>query len=477
MAAPRLRPVPARRRAIAAVRVSKERDNMTSPEIQRHIIGEFAARENVEIVEWIEGIDESGSRKKSAWWARLSYGCDRIEAGAADLLIVWRVDRTARNRLKWAVTEDRIETAGGLILSATEPNDQSPAGRFGRGVMVEHAVFIAASIGATWKETQERRVRHGLSPNGARHYGYTYTRADGYQIDPIEGPNLAAMYRAYTAGEAAWEIAQRYSSPDATPGADGAHARYSRWNTASILRLLDSGFGAGFVLFRGDLHPGAHQPVITADEWTRYQHARDARRRRPRAERSPYTYSGMIYCHCGSRMGGRTDHGRPRYACTDSAQYTRHPNASLAAHIIDDAVVEWLGEIRDELNAAARSAPRRPRLVEDPTKEIARRIASVTERLDAATLKVVDGTIPDDAYQRIRARLEAEHAELSKELTRHAAQQTVHPVAFVGDLVAQWPDLPVARRREALRLLVDRIDVGQPTDSPRVRITSALTRS
>jgi site-specific DNA recombinase len=217
--------------------------------------------------------------------------------------------------------------------------------------------------------------------------------------------------------------------------------------------------------------------VISDEEWTRYQHARNARRRRPRAERSPYTYSGFIYCHCGGRMGGRTDHGRPRYACTDSAQYTRHPDASLAAHIIDDAVTDWLAEIRDELNDAARRAPRRPQLVVDPAKEIARRLAQVTQRMDAATMKVVDGTIPNDAYHRIRAQLEAEQAELSAELTRHAAQQTVQPVAFVGDLVAQWPNLPVARRREALRLLIDRIDVGRPGDDERIRITSALSRS
>lgn len=480
MAAPnrRLRVVPERRRGIAAIRVSKERDNMTSPEIQRHVISEFASRENIDIVEWIEGIDESGSRKRSAWWNRLSYGCERIEQNAADVLVVWRIDRAARNKLKWAVAEDRIDSAGGTILSATEPNDQSPAGRFGRGVMVEHADFMARSIGATWKETLERRVRHGLTPNGQRHFGYAYSRETGtYDVDPIEGPKLAAMYRAYAAGEAAWEIAQRYSSPDASPGADGAHARYARWNTASILRLLDSGFGAGLVLFRGELHEGAHPAVITADEWTLYQHARDARRRRPRAERSPYAYSGFIYCHCGGRMGGRTDHGRPRYACTDSAQYTRHPDASLSAQIVDEAVLEWLAEIRDELNAAARTAPKRPQLVADPTKEIARRLTQVTQRMDAATMKVVDGTIPNDAYQRLRTQLEAEQTELAAELTRHAAQQTVQPIAFVGDLVAQWPAMPVQRRREALRLLVDRIDVGPPSAEPRIQIRSALSRS
>lgn len=474
----RFHALPARRRGIAAIRVSKERDNMTSPENQRYIIEQFAQRENIDIVEWIEGIDESGSKKRSAWWNRLAYGCDRIEAGTADVLLVWRIDRAARNKLKWAVAEDRIDTAGGAILSATEPNDLSPAGRFGRGVMVEHADFMARSIGATWKETLERRVRHGLTPNGQRHYGYTYSRGTGtYEIDPIEGPNLAAMFRAYASGEAAWEIAQRYSDPDAQPSNGGAHARYARWNTASVLCLLDSGFGAGFVLFRGELHTGAHPAVISEEEWIRYQHARDARRRRPRAERSPYTYSGFIFCHCGSRMGGRTDHGRPRYACTNSAQYTRHPNASLAAHVIDEVVETWLSEISDELNETARRAPRRPTLVEYPAREVARRLAQVTQRIDAATMKVVDGTIPTDAYHRIRVQLEAEQSKLSAELARHAAQQTVQPIAFVGDLVARWSEMPVTRRREALRLLIDRIDVGRPGEEDRIRISSSLSRS
>lgn len=448
---------------------------MTSPENQRYIIEQFAERENIEIVEWIEGIDESGSRRSSAWWARLNYGVEQIESKRADVLLVWRIDRTARNRLKWATAEDRIETAGGLILSATEPNDQSPAGRFSRGMMVEHAVFMAESIGATWKETQERRVRHGLTPNGARHYGYSYIRETGYHIDPIEGPVLADMYRAYIAGDSGLQIADRLNGPNQLerPPEGEQHARYARWNTAAILRLLDSGFGAGYILFRGMLHPGAHEPVITTDEWTRYLDARAARRRRPRAERSPYAYSGLLWCHCGSRMSGRTDHGQPRYHCNDSASYRPHPNASLAAHIIDSAVKRWLHTIRDKLNDAARRAPRQPTLVADPAKDIARQLAAVTERLDTATVRFIDGSIPADAYERLRARFESERATLDAELTKAAARATVRPVAFVGDLLEQWDALPVERRRAALRLLVDRIVVNPPEMAPRIVVRPA----
>lgn len=94
---------------------------MISPENQRYAIEQFAERENIDIVEWIEGIDESGSRAKSAWWNRLSYGCEQIETHAADVLVLWEVDRVARNKLKWATAEHRIESVGGRILSTTEP--------------------------------------------------------------------------------------------------------------------------------------------------------------------------------------------------------------------------------------------------------------------------------------------------------------------------------------------------------------------
>jgi len=469
-------PLPTRRRGIAMVRVSKEREGMISPENQRYAIEQYADRANIEIIEWVEGIDESGSRKKSAWWARIDASIERVEGKDADVLIFWRIDRAARNRLKWAIATDRVESAGGAIESATEPNDQSPAGRFGRGMMAEHAAFMAESIGATWKETLERRVRHGLTPNGQRHYGYTYSRAEGYSIDEVEGPKLAAMYRAYTAGDSARDIAGRYTDPAAVPGPTGAYAPYARWNTASVLRVLDSGFGAGLIAFRGELVPGAHPAVISEHEWTRYLHARSARRRRPRAERSPYVYSGMLFCHCGSKMGGRTDHGRPRYACIRSVQYDRHDDASLAAHLIDDAVLTWLQQFRDELNAV-KTPPKRPRPVADPARAIEKKISALTERLDSATLKYVDGDIPKDAYDRLRERLDAERRHLDAELTRARAQQTVRPVAFVGDLLSRWPELPVERRREALRLLVDRIEIHPITAPERVSIHSSIARS
>lgn len=465
------------RRGIALIRVSKERERMISPENQRYAIEQYAAREHITIVDWVEGIDESGSRRRSAWWAKLDGAVARIEQHEADVLLVWRIDRTARNRVRWAIASDRVETAGGYIESATEPNDRSPAGRFGRGVMAEHAAFIAESIGATWKEAHERRVRHGLTPGGGRRYGYTYSKEHGYQIDPVEGPKLAAMYEAYASGESAWSITGRFSDHSALRNAEGRYPTYAVWTTKTLLNNLDSGFGAGLVKFRDEIHPGSHEAVISEDLWARYLETRARRRQRPRAERSPYTFSGVIYCHCGSRMAGRYDRNRRnRYACQAALkrQGVSHPNASIAEDIVTEAFTAWLAEMRDELNEAARTAPRRPRPVHDPAKDIAAKLAGVSQRLDSATMKFVDELIPHEAYERIRAALEHERSVLEAELTRAAAQQTVRPIALIGDMVDGWHAIPTERKRATLSLLVERIQINPPDVSPRVEITSAL---
>ena len=127
---PRLSVVPeSPLRALGLIRVSKlgdrDEDDLLSPDIQRVAIEDHCARRGHVITGWIEGIDESGSQRTSAWWAKLDQGVEMIERGDVDVLVVWKFSRVARLRLRWAIAVDRVETAGGGIESATEPLDVS----------------------------------------------------------------------------------------------------------------------------------------------------------------------------------------------------------------------------------------------------------------------------------------------------------------------------------------------------------------
>ncbi len=288
------------RRIIAAVRVSKERDGMTSPENQRYAIEQKVARDGDRIVEWIEGIDQSGSQDKSAWWPTLFRAVESIERGEADGIVVWQYSRTARHRLKWPEAVYRVENVGGTMESATEPIDATTAaGRFSRDMIAAHNVMQAEIIGETWRETHERRRRHGLPPTGGQRFGYiAVTEERGtrhvtvrYDPDPATAPVLAEMYRRFLGGAGSAQITRWLNEQNVPATASG-----SRWTYQQVLKVLDSGFGAGVLsrtrvkkngrfitqpCWEREYTPGAHQAVIDEETWAGYIAARASRTKQP----------------------------------------------------------------------------------------------------------------------------------------------------------------------------------------------------
>ena len=306
----RLRSVPdPTPRALGVIRVSKEREGMVSPEIQQNSIEAYAAARGYEIVDWVEGIDESGSRDRSAWWPTLERAVAAVEAGTYDVLVVWKFSRVARHRLRWATAIDRIEAAGGQIESATEQFDTTTSsGRLARGMVGELNAFMAEQIGESWKEAHARRVRTGRPHSGKPKWGYVYDRAEKvHRPDPVTGPVLTDIYRRYVAGESFFSLARWLNAHGYRTTLDGL------WRDVTLRRMMDSGFASGQFLHQGELHPGVHEPLITPALWQAYLDARHVRRGAPpRRERSQYLLSGLIRCsRCGGPMNGGT-FGSPR---------------------------------------------------------------------------------------------------------------------------------------------------------------------
>jgi DNA invertase Pin-like site-specific DNA recombinase len=176
-------------RVVAYVRVSQEREGMISPELQLAAIEQVCDRFGYLLVATISDLDLSGQ-----FWKRrqVEVAVQMIEDGAADVVMVWKWSRFARNRRDWALAVDRIESAGGRLESATEPVDASTsAGRLARGLLAEFAAFESERAGDMWREAQQRRTRAGLPGTGREHFGYRY-RAGQYLPHPVTGDWLFA---------------------------------------------------------------------------------------------------------------------------------------------------------------------------------------------------------------------------------------------------------------------------------------------
>lgn len=477
-----LTPVPDQpRRVLGVIRVSKERTGMVSPQIQETSIREYCASRGYVVAALVEGLDESGSQRRSSWWRRLEDAVAAVEDGTYDGIVVWKFSRAARHRLRWAVALDRVDVAGGVLESATEQFDTTTsAGRFARGMVAEMNAFEAERIGEVWKETHQRRVGSGRPHTGKPKWGYVYDReAKLHRPDPETGPVLASLYRRYVAGESVYTLARWLNSHGHRTLAAGP------WSERTVRRVLDSGFGAGFFNYQGERHEGIHDPLIDRDLWQAYLDARAHRRVLPaRVERSTYLLSGMVRCaRCGGSMGanyadsgprlsrrakGRAEgktysNGKPRmtYRCERGKTTGRCRGGSIQMRLVEEAVLAHVAELADAVDEDAGTqavVDTRRTLLEVEEQRLARESTRVEQALIQLAVRDAESPLPRAVYEASREQLQQRARELveaSELVARDRRRSPVDPRREAGRLLEQWDELPVVVRREVLRGLID----------------------
>lgn len=440
-------------RALAYIRVSKEKEDGISPELQIAAIEKHCTEHGHTIVETIEDLDLSGR-----FWKRrqVERAVGMIERREADVLVVWKVSRVSRNRVDWNIAVDRIESIGGQVESATEPMDTTTSsGRFARGVLAELAAFESERIGEQWKEAHARRVRNGLPHSGTEQFGYTRSR-EGYAPDPETAPVLRQLYMDFIHGKGF------------RPLADLSAAHAGPTTTTGVRYLLDRGFGAGLITVRKELVKGAHEPVITELEFKRYKTVRKQRGSRPRAESSPYPFSGVVFCECGLSMGGNSPVGQDgakkrRYTCGAQKNADGHTNSVLES-LVEETVLAKLAEVAGEVNSKSktklgetgskRTADARPKLRRDLSKVLAK-IDTMTERWMEN-----DGSVDRDTYDRLLAKWQGDRDALQERLDLLDLQaETRDAPPVTPDMLAMWPQMPADVQRGIVKAVIASVTV------------------
>lgn len=462
-------------RAIAYIRVSTARDDMISPELQRTAIEDYCARRGYRLIgEPIEDLDMSGR-----FWKRrkVETAIAMIEAHEADVIVVWKGSRLARNRLDWAVAVDRIESVGGRLESATEPVDASTStGRFTRGMLAELAAFESDRMGDGWREVHARRTKAGKPANGKPRFGYRVV--DGlHRPDPVEAAALAACYRRYVAGETILSLARWLNSQGIRTIPGYSTTGPGVWSQTTLRRTLDSGFGAGLILVHGSREQGIHEPVIDEATWTTYLAARAGRRTLRRSESSKYLLSGLMRCGhvyddgavCGSGMGGGAfghNGTKPGYRCSRAASSGMHHAKVWWMGPLNAAVYAWLVESAAEVNNLtdqhqAQQAKRTRRKVD--ADALGREVLALDKSLARLAVNEATeaGVMPRSVYEAARDELLTQRRNAEDRLLAARAEASAGPAARLSaDLVAEWDELTVEMRRGILRRLVRRIIVG-----------------
>ncbi|MGH2779933.1 MAG: recombinase family protein [Thermoleophilaceae bacterium] len=397
-----------------------------------------------------------------------------------DLLLVYRVDRLSRKVRQLAGLAEELDRLGIVLKSATEPFDTgSPAGRMMLQMLGVFAEFEHATIVDRVTAGLERRVREGRWMSGRTPYGYT--RTDGLLVpDAVKAPIVRRIFQLYAEGRLGTTAIARQLEVEGAPA-----PRKQGWSPNALQLILANPAYRGLVRWRGETHPGLHEPLVDDDTFEQTQailrrRSDDASLRR--GNPSDFLLSGLVRCHrCGRAYVGTSAHGRSArytyYACSTRYKYgpSKCDGDRLPKDRLEAAVLGQLAELyrdgslvqRALAQAADRARTEQPQLEEQlgsARAEIVRLERKLERYFEAFEGGDLSAALCQERVHGLRDRLETLRSHKAELASRLATQANTPPdtSALVG-LADQLEQIIATgnpeQAKELLRLLVKEIRV------------------
>ena len=257
---------------------------------------EFAKRENLEISEILT---ESQSAKIPGRPIFNSI-IKRIEKNEINGIISWNPDRIARNSIDGGKIIYLLDL--GKLVSLKFPThwfENTPQGRFMLSIAFGQAKYYVDNLSQNVHRGLNFKIKRGIWPARAP-WGYRNDRnTKDIVVYPFEARIIRKAFELYASGKYALkDICEFFYQ-------NGIKNRWSdcRPNDSNMRRLLMRPFYYGYMVFKGELYKGTHQPIITKDLFDQVQKILKQRgwHHQNKSKRYNFAFTGFIkcgYCDC-----------------------------------------------------------------------------------------------------------------------------------------------------------------------------------
>ena len=123
-----------------------------------------------------------------------------------DIVLVWKLDRFARNRYDSAHYEYQLERNHVKLVSATEPISDSPAGIMVKSMLTGMAEYYSAELSEKVVRGMTENVLKGKYNGGTIPIGFKVDEEKFFQIDPLKAPFVVEAFQRYNDGATMKEL-------------------------------------------------------------------------------------------------------------------------------------------------------------------------------------------------------------------------------------------------------------------------------
>ena len=379
-----------------------------SIEGQRHVCEKYAEQNGLQIVaEYVDRAISGTSDKRPQFQQMIADAAN----GKFEHILVYKLDRFARNRYDSALYKKKLRDHGVTVLSATEAISNTPEGIIMEGLLEAMDEYYSAELARKSRRGREESFRKGRFLS--THIPFGYKNVDHHLvIDDATAPIAKMIFERYAAGDRLKDIEIWLN------GLGVRNAAGNEWDACSLSRLLHRTYYYGEYKW-GDFEGTAECPaIITRELWDKVQDrlAESSKRRRENRTSYDYILTGKLYCSAHNRMmSGISSHNSRyhRYRCLDCHHV--YPAEELQDRVLN-ALQEYLNsEKLDQIAQAAFNAYMQE-VGTDERPAMEAELKNVEKQLQNAVSAVLNG-FASDALKDTMQELEARKQQLQENLS------------------------------------------------------------
>ena len=355
-----------------------------------------------------------------------------------DVVIVWKLDRFARNRFDSAKYKAALKKNDVKVISATEPISDDPTGILVEGLLEANAEYYSANLAENVNRGMEENALKGIFNGGVVPLGYTLDYEKHFQIDPITAPAVLEMFTMYADGTPMKQIADYLNAIGIRS------ARGTPVNINGVTRMLHNRKYIGEYRFQETVMPDAIPAIIPQELFDRVQERLALTKKAPAKNKAEDEYlltTKLICGECERMMVGEsgTSHTGETYRyykCIGVKKHLGCKKKSVKKDWIEGLVLTYIRQVIFDDAFIEKLADR---IMEEFGKEnvvlpVLRKNLAQTERGIENMLNAIQAGIYTSSTKQRLEDLERQRQELSLQI----AQEELAQPALTRDQIVFW---------------------------------------
>ena len=258
-----------------------------------------------------------------------------------DIVLVWKLDRFARNRYDSARYKTQLKKNGVKLVSATEIISEGPEGIILESVLEGYAEYYSADLAEKVVRGQTENILKGRCNGGRGTFGYTLDSERKFHIDPLASPFVLESFTKYRDGLTMKEI-RDWLNENGIKNPVGGEFTYN-----SVEHMLKNRRYIGELKFRDVVVPDAIPPIVPLELFDDVQEKIAKNKKAParRKAEDDYLLTTKLHCGCcGALMFGesgtsRTGEVHRYYKCATAKKKKGCKKKTVRKQWLEDLVV------------------------------------------------------------------------------------------------------------------------------------------